>query len=233
MKQLAGYKSIILLCGLGLSSSALANNAVNLAVGTTGLIVEVDSVLTESLHIRGSLHKFNFDENIEADDIDYSGEISSTNLGAILDYHPFQSFFRLSAGLFMTDLGIDLTAKPSQSELEIGDNTYLSGASGNPLELTAEVDFAPVSPYIGLGWGNSLGQGLGFSFDIGVLMVGEAEVDFHASGTATEQQSGLTIDVERNAEFQENMQKEQVEVEKDLEDLAVYPVIMMGISYTF
>ncbi|MCG8670364.1 MAG: hypothetical protein MI867_13180, partial [Pseudomonadales bacterium] len=152
----------------------------------------------------------------------------------LADYHPFQGGFRITAGIFSTDLGIELEAKPSQSEFEIGDETYIvSDGNNNPLQLSAEIEFAPVSPYIGFGWGNSPGEGLGFTIDVGLLVVGEADLKFDASGTVTEESSGLTIDVERNAEFQENLQKEQAELEDEFEDFSVYPVVMLGVSYTF
>lgn len=234
MKQRICNLSIALLCGLSLSNTALANNAINVGIGTTGLVIEVDSALTDTMHVRGSFHHFKVDEEFDEEGVEYDGELKSTHLGAIIDYHPFQGFFRVSAGLFVTDLGIDLDAQPSQTEFEIGEDTYIVNSSNSdPLQLSGEIDFAPVSPYVGFGWGNSPAEGLGFSFDIGVLVVGEADLKFDATGTATEQDSGLTIDVETNAEFQENLQQETADLEDEFEDFSIYPVVMLGISYTF
>lgn len=237
MKRPFGYPSLALLCGFGLAgftNTAVADNAINVGVGTTGLVLEVDSALTDTVHIRGSLQNFKYDEDFEEEGVDYEGEITSTHVGAIIDYHPFQGFFRLSAGLFVTDLAIELDASPSQTEFEIGDDVYIIGdGNNNPLQLSADIEFAPVSPYIGIGWGNSPGEGFGFTFDVGLLVVGEADLSFDASGTATEQDTGITIDVARNAEFQENLQQEQADLEEEFEDFSVYPVVTLGVSYTF
>lgn len=234
MKQINGIRSVTLICGLGLSTSVLADNAINAAIGTTGLVAEYDRALSDTIHVRGSLHYFQIDDEFEEEDINYEGDISSTHFGAIMDYHPFANGFRLSAGIFATDLGIELSAKPSQTEFEIGDNTYVvDDDNDDPLQLSADIDFAPMSPYLGLGWGNSPGAGLGFSVDIGVLFIGEAELDFDASGTVTDVENGLTVNVAQYAPFQEDLQKEQADLEAEFEDFSIYPVIMLGLSYTF
>lgn len=234
MTHRVGYRTIALLTGLGLTAPAMADSSINLGLGTTGLVVEYDRLISDRFHARGSLHYFSYDEEFDEEGVEYDGEIKSTHAGALLDYHPFSGFFRLSAGLFVTDLAIDLDAVASQDEYEIGDNTYLvEDGNNDPLRLSADIEFAPVSPYFGFGWGNSPGEGLGFSLDIGVLVVGEAELDYDASGTVTQQDSGLTIDVERNAEFQEDLQKERDELEDEFEDFSIYPVVTLGVSYTF
>lgn len=223
-----------LVLGMGISSSVLAENAVNLGIGTTGIVVEYDKLISEKLHVRGSLQYFTYDEDFEEDDIDYSGEITSSHFGVLADYHPFGGFFRLSAGLFVTDLAFGLDAKTTQAELEIGDENYIiEDGNTDPLRLSADVEFAPISPFLGFGWGNSPGEGFGFSFDVGVLVVGEAEVDYDASGTVTEESTGTTIDVNRNADFQENLQKERDSLEEEFEDFSIYPVVVFGVSYTF
>ena len=234
MKQTIGNGCLMCLGGLLASSTSWAESAINVGVGTAGLVLEYNYQLSSKAHLRGAFHYFTLEEEFDEEGIKYNGELESVHLGAIADFHPFSNGFRLSAGIFNTELGLDLSAQATDEALEIGDGSYsVSQDNSDPLKLAVEIDFAPVSPYFGFGWGNSPGAGLGFMIDVGVLIIGEADINYDASGTATDGDTGLTINVATNAEFQQDLQQERTDLEQEFEDYSLYPIVMLGLSYTF
>ena len=49
----------------------------------------------------------------------------------------------------------------------------------------------------------------------------------------TDDDTGLTINVATNAEFQQDLQQERADLEQEFEDYSLYPIVMLGLSYTF
>lgn len=222
----------LLAAGMLLAAPAVADN-VAVTVGTGGLAADWTTPVSDSLQTRVHFSYLKLDTDQESDDIDYTIEFDNVLLGVLLDWHPFGGGFRLSGGLAASDFGVDMEAD-SQEEYEVGDNKY-TGA----LQLDGNLDFNSVAPYLGFGWGASVKEtGLSFSADIGVLLVGEPTLSLDASGTATKLDPvtgapGLTLDVSANAEFQQDLEKERVQAEEDLDSFSFYPVINLGVSYAY
>lgn len=198
--------------------------------GTLGFGIEGDYILSEHFSVRVQANRYDYDTTYDDDEIEYDGALDLSTFGAILDWHPFGGGFRLSAGVYSNGNELTGTAR-GVGEYEIGDETYTVDTS-DTLRLNTDVELGDgMVPYLGLGWGHSPTRqsGLLFSFELGVLMQGDPSVDLTASGTAN---SG-TVNFATDPTVQAELTKEETNLESDLDDFSLYPVISLGIGYRF
>lgn len=204
-------------------------DAVGVNVGVfNGIAVEYHKAFRPTLNARLALTTMPVDVDMDEDDIKYKAEIDKDNFGVLLDWHPFSGSFRVTGGLYLGDHDWLMSAKANNGEYDIGDNTYQS----NDLKLEGDIRFNQSTPYLGIGWGNTLGEkGLSMSVDLGVLMTGSPTVDYEASGTIYS--GGIYVDVGNDPTFQADLEKERQQLEEDLEDLEWMPVLSLGVIYAF
>lgn len=208
----------------------MAEPALNVTLGTTGLGVEWDQPLHPKLHLRAVASYGQIDRDEESDDIEYDAEVTLGGAALLLDWHPFAGGFRVSTGLAVSALDLSLEAN-ANGEYEIGDHTY----TGNP-HLKADVDYAPVAPYFGIGWGRAFdASGWSMTFELGVLLLGDPSVTLDASGrvSSPDVNGGASIDVGTSTEFQQDLERERQNLEDDIDDFTFYPVLNLGVSYAF
>ncbi len=189
-------------------------------ISTLGIGLETGVRLNESFGVRfgGNWLSVDFDRTV--DDVDYEADATLASLGTLLDYHPFRGGFRLSGGLRFNFNEAGLTGVPN-GDVTIGDQTFAASDVGT---LEGDVSYDVVAPYIGLGYGATLLQGaLTIGFDLGVMYQGKADVDLDARGGA----------LEGNAVLEANLAIEEEDIEDDLEDFIVYPVIGLAAVYRF
>ena len=110
-----------------------------------------------------------------------------------------------------------LTAETA-ANYDIGGTTYTPADIGT---LSGVVGFDDLVPYLGTGWGNAVeeGQGLTFSFDLGVVFQGSPDVTLSTTSTV----AGLDTD----------LRTEEQQLEQDLDDFDVYPVVSLGMAWQF
>jgi opacity protein-like surface antigen len=190
------------------------------AVSTLGLGLEAGTRLNESFGLRFGGNWLGFDYDDIKGELDYDAEVTLASLGALVDYHPFGGGFRLSGGLRFNFNQADLDGTPTD-DIDIGNATFSPDEVGT---LTGDATFDTLAPYLGVGYGATLLEGsLSVGFDLGVMYQGQASVDLDA-------ESGLLSD---DAVLQANLAIEEDEVEDDLEDFIVYPVIGLAVIYRF
>ncbi len=209
------------------------NLGVAAKVGTLGYGGEIDYVLTDHFSLRGQLNSFSYDDTFDENDIDYDGSLELDSYGLLLDWHPFGGAFRLTAGGFNVDNKVAATAE-GVGDYEIGDTTYTVNP-GDTLQLRALMELGDgFKPYAGFGWGHSPANkgGLLLSFDIGILFQGSPSVDLQATGTATAPGVG-TVDLGTDPTAQAEVAKEEQQLEDDIKDYDLYPVVSFGIGWRF
>jgi len=194
--------------------------AVGAKFGTLGFGAEIYKSFTPAFNARLVANAFQFDDSGTEDDVTYDYEVDLNTMGAMLDWHIFRGGFRLSAGAVANGNEVSLVAKPTAS-YTIGDTTYTAAEVGT---LNGKIDFDSVAPYVGIGWGNPVGMGkrLSLNLDVGVLFTGEPTVALTADGLLAS-----------NAAFQADLQREQQNVQEELNDLELYPVVALGLTYQF
>ena len=197
--------------------------------GTTGFGVDLTVGLGEKVNVRlsGNAFSYTYDDAYEFDDDDadinvvvdsMEASLDLMTLGAFLDWHPSGGTFRFSLGAFYNGNEGSLSAA-SGDTIEIDGNTY------EVESLDGLAEFNTFAPYVGIGWGNAAQANTRWHFacDLGVLFHGSADISIKATATDPTVQAVLN----------DALANEVEDIEDDVEDYIVYPVITLGLSYTF
>lgn len=218
MKKLISIVAVIACAGLSARAEGVA---AGVKIGTLGPGVEAVGYLTENLNLRlaGNYISLNLDGSV--DDINYDADLRLASLEALLDFHPFENGFRITGGVVLNNNEIELKGSSDNETIDIGDATYPSSAVG---ELVGKATFDEVVPYLGLGFGNAVADDVNFtfSFDIGILFMGSADVTLDATGSLADDPA-----------FQSELSKEEDDAQDIADDIKIYPVLSFGVCYYF
>ncbi|MBK1691795.1 hypothetical protein [Ectothiorhodospira mobilis] len=206
------------LLGLGLYAAASTTQAEGFALGaklgTTGLGLEGTLGLRDNLNLRGGFYGLDYSRELEEDGIEYDGDLELRSAALLADWHPFGGGFRVSAGGYYNGNEFGGSAEGS---LDIGNDTY-------DARLDATVDWDGFAPYLGVGYGNAVGSGgWSFAFDLGVMFTGSPSVDL----------DGQVNNAALQAQFEDDLRREEAQLEDDVEDIKYYPVLSLGLAYRF
>jgi len=216
-------KKIILVVALSvLTIPAFADTTVNAKLSTLGLGLEAAFPLTQSVDGRIALNTFKYSitktSTSNGVNTDYKGDLNLGSLEALADWHPFSGSFRLSGGLVYNNNNLSMTAQPSagSNNVNIGGTTYPMGAGES---VNASIDFNKVAPYLGIGWGRTPNNtGFSFTSDIGVLFQGSPK-----SSVTTNNPNVTAADISQA----------NSDLNNSVSSFKVYPVISIGLGYTF
>lgn len=209
------FFSALPFCAMGCADSG--GLAFSGKASTLGLGGELTTGITSNVNARVGLNALDFDFDAEFDDVEYDVGLDFSSFSALVDWHLFESPFRISGGVISMDHTLDLDATPSEN-VDIGDHEYTPAEVGT---LSGGVEVDGAAPYIGIGWGNPLdpSKRWGFYCDFGVAFTDSPDVALSATGVA----AGLADD----------LAKERDEIEDDLELFRLYPVLSVGLYYRF
>ncbi len=207
---------------LGLAAPASAEVGVGGQIGTLGLQGFVVAPMGKYFSARvgvGVLPSWDF--NVNAYDTTYDFNMHLYTLGAMLDWHPAGSGFRISGGLIFNNHEVKSTVTPDPDmPIDIGGVEYPASVIG---KLDAKADFNPVAPYIGIGYNGAFRQNgnLFFTMELGIMFWGSPDVSLSANNS--QPVPGL----------QEALAREEARLEEELDFLQYYPVAAIGITWTF
>lgn len=212
---------VLLLVTAGSISVEAAGLALGARVSTLGLGVEVTTAFTPFLNGRAGFNYLTYSDTRTESGIRYDADLELQSVTALLDWHPFAGGLRVTAGAVFNDNQLDMTAKPATS-FTIGNNTYLPNQVG---VMSGKVTFDDVAPYLGIGWGNAVGDGQRFSFalDLGVLFQGSPQAKLTAVG-------GLLAS---DPAFLADLRLEEQNLNNELDNFELYPVVGAGLAYRF
>ena len=198
---------------------------VSAKMGTLGIGAEYVQPISEHFSLRAGLNFLNWSYDFDASDIEYEGDLKLKTFSLLADIHPFANGFRLTGGAMYNSNKIDVTAKSSSGSYEINDVDYPAEAIES---ISGEVEFDDFSPYFGIGWGvdQSADSPWSFNFDLGVLYQGEPDPQLTGRCSA-----GVPAAV--CSQFQANLSAEEKELKRDPEDYNFYPVLSLGVTYSF
>jgi hypothetical protein len=213
----------ILLVACAAGSVQAREVAATVDLGTTGLGLHLTTPLAAKLNGRIGLNIANTSYEGSTSDMDYDFKLKLKTVDALLDYHPFDSSFRLTGGVVYNGNKIDARAKPSGGTYTINNVPYNAATVG---DLSSKIDFRKAAPYLGIGWGNAVKQaGWSFGTDLGVMFQGTPKTQL-ASTNCT----ALPILCSRLAS---DVAAENVKLGEEVKDFKLYPVIRVGVSYRF
>ena len=196
--------------------------SLGVAASTLGLGAEAGYSFSDRFDVRLAGYAFSLSQDGEESGIEFDSTLDLANVGAYLDWRPFAGAFRVSAGWFATDNSLDADGKPGPGgTYDIGGVTFTAAEVG---ALQATGDLGSSAPYLGLGWlwGRADG-GLAWSLDLGVLLQDSPGIELTSTGGTLSSQP----------ELQEALAVEEAELENDLDQYDVYPVVTFGVTYRF
>lgn len=208
---------------MGASGTARAAGGVELygLVGVPGVGLGVGLPLSPRLTLRADIAGVDrIERTIEEDGISYQGSGKANRIGIFADWFPWMGSFRLTGGLTLNDMKLDLNASGAGRVLQIGSNTYTLSADDR-YEVRGE--FAAATPYLGLGWGHhgSGGPGWGFVADVG-LSLGKPKLNGRALGPWSTQ-PGLQADIDRETQT----------LRDTVANIRAVPQLTLGVNYRF
>jgi hypothetical protein len=194
-------------------------------VGTLGVGIDLTYSVNEKINARFNINKGKIDFDFEENGVDYNGNFNASTVGGLIDYYPHTNDFRLTTGFYINQNELNLAATGGANSTIGDDNVSLNG-----LQLNLDVGFKKVVPYLGLGWGNMTKEDNDWQFgvDAGVLFQGSAESNLELIGSAYD-----GLDAELKLDLQEALVQEKENINDELKDFKLYPVISVGAGYRF
>jgi hypothetical protein len=195
-------------------AAALADGSIGVRAGTLGLGVEFSYPVSSSLGVRLNADSYKYSRTFNQDGIDYDAKATLKTGSLLFDWYPFSNNFRISAGPMYN--GNKLGLSTPVTTVTLGDNNTQYTAS-----LDGRVEFKKVVPYAGIGYGRPIGSGLSLTFDLGVVF----------QGTPTATLNGTCTGPCGN--FQSDLKAQEATLNDDIKDFRYYPVVALGLAYTF
>ena len=202
---------------VSIDSFDLGVNAGTLGVGPTlGM-----TIVPDKFRARLTTGFADYSDTAISEGIEYEGDLEIRNAALIGDYHPFGGIFRLSAGAVVNGNEFNATGTV------VGGQTYTSNGvtytAGTGDSVDASVGFDDVAPYAGFGWGTAgVEGGLSLSADIGVMFQGTPEAEI-----------SIDTDPALQAQADQYAREAEDDLNSELEDFEMYPVIQLGAIYRF
>lgn len=215
----------------GLASAAHAQEdasfAGDLSVGTTGVSAHAQLGLHPRLAVRMGYNWLEVgrdDEEISG--VSYSGDLEFAGFGGFVDAHPFANPFTVTGGVFVGDKSAVLDAVPTE-DVGLGDQTFTPDQVGT---IDGSAEFGDTALFAGIGYDPSLYKEGGLSFIVraGVMFAGEPDVILSATAETDE-----TIPQEARDELRAALDAEETILEDDIDDYAFFPVLTVGVGYSF
>ncbi len=202
------------------SMSAYAGTSIHVGASSLGLQLGIAQSLTDNVNIKLAYSGASYDADGETDGVDYEYDLDLSSVSLLLDWHAFDNGFRFTAGALANNNEITAESKISGATVEVGDSVFTSDQVGR---LEGDISFDSLAPYLGIGWGRAVADGLSVSLDLGVVFQGEPEVNLQSVGGSFSDNPLLIAEVER----------EEQELQDDADEFDLYPVISLGLSYRF
>lgn len=188
--------------------------AIAVKAGTMGPGVDIAYPIGQKLVIRAGGSFLNVSrtqtESDEEVTVQFDADVSWGGYSGLIDFHPFENGFRLTAGAYMDNREITAAGKPI-TEYDLDGKIFQPERLGS-LSATFKYDQA-ISPYAGIGFGDmTRGRRVGFLFDMGMIYVGEPTFEMVGTGM-----------IAHTADW-------AVTMEEGLKSFTWMPVVSLGLS---
>ncbi|MCE8015860.1 hypothetical protein HOP62_07195 [Halomonas sp. MCCC 1A17488] len=218
---------LIALCLLGTSQAHAQDGRMTLGAvaGTTGAGADLAWRFSERLGVSARYTGgLDWNTDYRTDDVDYDGDVNLAASKLTLDYYPFASGFFLSAGLMLPDIDADVVGRPRNGSYAFNGRTYDAELLGTLHGKATLVD--GVQPYAGLGWRQAHRSGFGVFAEIGVIPT-DPDVSLRTSEGFEDMDNPLS------AQLRQEIRQEEQRLEDEANEWPIYPVAVVGVSYTF
>lgn len=216
----ASFAALVLASGL----ASAANVGITGDIGTTGVGFHLSVPLSDQITFRGGVNYFDYKYSSSTSNVNYDFKLQLNTWDVLVDYAPFDGYFRLTGGLVYNNNQIKATGKPnSNGTYTLNGHVYSASNSGN---LDGKVDFRKIAPYLGIGWASPVKyEGWTFSSDIGVL--------FQGSASTSLSNSNCTAGAATCASLANDVAAENSSLNDKVHNFRAYPVVRVGLGYRF
>jgi hypothetical protein len=206
----AAFAGALLVC----AQPGVAQLGIAAKAGTTGVGGELSFGLGSRLALRGSATAIPMKPTGTFSEVEYQVEPPTPMFTAGVDLHLMGGMRLFGGVLFGADqLTLDGTYNGS---VQFGNQTYQGSGTVNAL-----VETSSTAPYFGIGFGQTVGRGLGFFFDMGAAILGKSTVSLTATGPVT-----LAPD------YEADRLKEQQNIQDNIDKYAkVFPMVSFGLRF--
>lgn len=181
----------------------------------------------DHLKLRGNINGLSIDKDFRNNSVLYSGKAHLLTAGVIGDYYfSPTSGFHASAGLYYNENAMKGTGSYNGN---VAVNTGRGIININPSNygnIGFEATFAKVAPYVGLGYHTQVKEGLSLALDLGVLYQGNAKMTY-------DMPAGYRTLANANPAFNSLVQSNKQYLQDQANKFKMYPVISIGLGYTF
>jgi hypothetical protein len=207
---------------LAAQPAAAGSVSAGAAASTLGFGAEAGYRFGPRIGVRVAGYTYDYDNDGVREGVDYDYTLELGAIGAYVDWHPLGGALRISAGWFANDTGISATGRPQAGgNYDIGGTTFTSADVGT---LSGSLDMESSAPYLGAGWQFGGGDGgLSFSVDVGVLFQDPGPVRLTSTGGSLSGSPSLNA----------ALAQETAELQNDVDDLDLYPVVTLGVQWGF
>jgi hypothetical protein len=201
---------------------APADTSLGVRAGTLGGGVELSHAFSQRTGVRLNIDGYNLSRTATQDNIQYDMKLKLQTGSLLGDWFPFAGNFRISAGAMFNGNKFTLKGQPTGGSYTINGVTYTTGQVGS---LDATVDFKKGAPYFGIGYGRPINGGLSLIFDLGVMFQGtpQSKIDVTCTDPNPANCAALRSDAAA----------EQSRLDDSLHNFKYYPVVSLGLAYTF
>jgi hypothetical protein len=202
---------------------APADTSLGIRAGTLGAGIDLSYALSQRAAVRLNVDGYNRTQSSTQDNIQYDMKLKLQTASLLGDWFPFASNFRVSLGAMFNGNKFTLKGQPTGSGFTINDQPYSAAEVGS---FDAALDFKKAAPYFGIGYGRPINSGLSLIFDLGVMFQGSP----HSKIDVT---CGAGVPAGRCTTLQNDAAAEQGRLDESVRSFRYYPVISLGLAYTF
>lgn len=187
--------------------------------GTLGVGAVIYLGFPHSVDLRFGSNVFLIRRAVDSGSTQYRARMRLESFTLLGDWHPFRGVFRFTAGVIDNQNRFFLRATPRGGTYTISGTTYTYAApQAGGGSLVGTVTFAPVAPYVGIGFGNPFRGGhWTVGLDLGVVYQGAPKVSLSAT----------------TLWMAANVPTAQESLHKTFDALRWYPVVMFSGGYRF
>ena len=191
-------------------------------IGSLGIGMNLSLPINDNISLRANINKFKYNLNKKYRKVNFIGDLNLFNSGLLVDYFPTNNIFRLTAGGYLNKNKLSGISKFTKS---VTINVYnIKRTFTDKVTINTEVKFNNISPYFGIGFGNNIQhKGWNTTLDVGFFYQGLPKITFE-----TISKYDLTKE-----KLKKDIKKEQKRLKSFANKYKLYPVIVVGISYSF
>lgn len=186
--------------------------------GTLGVGGEVGVSIIPGVTLRGAFNTFEYSFEEELDGVNYDGDLNLGSFGAQVDLAPFPFVpVYVTGGVYVNDNEISAAGRPT-GDVQIGNDTFTADEVGT---LNTSFAFDDIAPYAGLGFKFTLIK-VQFALEGGAFFQGAPQASLTATGTLASDPT-----------FQAELEQERQNIQNDLDNFEIYPVVNGSVRWKF